>query len=456
MLNAANQVGKSTSQIVKVITLATNRSMWKRFWKTPPRQFWYLYPSQDVATSEFHNKWAPDFLPRGHYKDDPDESNDYHWVAHFEKRKITHITFPNTGVSIYFKVYSQAAINLQTATCHYIAADEEMPVHLYDELQFRLAATEGYFSMVFTATIGQDMWRYAMEPEFRGTDAEKFPQAHKWQISLFDCMKFEDGSDSNWTKGRIESIISTCRDQTEVLKRVYGRFVQDTGLKFPSFDQSKNFIGKNWQLPEDWMIYAGLDYGSGGRQGHPAAIVFVAVNHEFTKAVLFRAWRGDGVETTAEDVLVKYLSMREDIKHRMVDSFYDYHCKDLFVIAQRRAINLIPANKKHDEGEQVLDSLFARKGLVIVENDETLKIVAEIKSSVKGTDKRRSGDDLVDALRYCVIGIPWDWENMDGIRAKRSDRVLTETEQRRAAFEEPEAKDWRAEEELDEWNDLFN
>ena len=64
LLCAANQISKSTTQIRKHVHWATSKMDWSTWWKTPPRQFWYLYPSADVATAEFQTKWVPDIMPK--------------------------------------------------------------------------------------------------------------------------------------------------------------------------------------------------------------------------------------------------------------------------------------------------------------------------------------------------------------------------------------------------------
>lgn len=59
-LVAANQIGKSSVQIRKAINWATKPDIWQDLWDTnylgPPKQFWYFYPTKDVATIEFKTK----------------------------------------------------------------------------------------------------------------------------------------------------------------------------------------------------------------------------------------------------------------------------------------------------------------------------------------------------------------------------------------------------------------
>ena len=60
LLTAANQIGKSSIQIRKMINWATNPRLWEKLWPNSHHnvaQFWYLYPTLDVATIEFQKKW---------------------------------------------------------------------------------------------------------------------------------------------------------------------------------------------------------------------------------------------------------------------------------------------------------------------------------------------------------------------------------------------------------------
>ena len=80
-------------------------------------------------------------------------------------------------ITIYFKTYSQNVTDLQAGTVSFIFCDEELPISLFPELSARLIATDGYFSMVFTATLGQEYWRLTMEPDEENGEIEKHPDA---------------------------------------------------------------------------------------------------------------------------------------------------------------------------------------------------------------------------------------------------------------------------------------
>lgn len=456
-LTAANQIGKSSVQIRKTIDWATNKDIWPSLWRTEPRVFWYLYPARDVATAEFDTKWVPDFLPKGEMKDHPL----YGWRdMRNSKKEIIALVF-NSGVTVYFKTYSQDASNLQTASVHYIACDEELPEDLYDEINFRRNATDGYFSMVFTATLAQETWRRTMEA--KAGETPLFPDAWKKQISLFQCQKYEDDTNSHWTAEKIKRTIDSCKSEAEVLKRVYGRFVADSGRKFGMFERSRN-VCPPFRIPLDWQHFVGVDIGAGGKENHPSTISFIAVKPDFSSGVVYKHWRGDSELTSQTDVANKYTEMAYGVN--VNGAYYDYHARDFKTITDRMGLNFIAAEKSHEIGEQVINTLFKNKMLFIFEIPENEPIISELLSLLKGVDKRKAKDDSVDSLRYGVTKINWDWSQsgLDLAMYKKASPMHTPVEQadldrerdRKAIFNpEQNAIQRGIEDQLDMWGDLF-
>lgn len=400
-LCAANQISKSSTQIRKCIHWATEEELWPKLWAQKPNQFWYLYPTKDVATIEFHTKWKL-FLPRGKMMDDPK----YGWKPEFDKGKITAIHFLS-GVSVYFKTYAQDTGHLQTGTVFAIFCDEELPLEHYDELIFRISATDGYFHMVFTATLGQDFWRQVMEPE--EGEVSPLPEARKQTVSLYESMYFEDGTPSHWTEERIKIVENRCKDKNEVLKRVYGRFVvAREGLKYSQFD-IKRHMKKYHPVPRDWLIWSAVDGGSGGK-AHPAGILFLAVSPDYKRGRVFQAWRGDNVgDTTAGDVFDKYMQMKQEGRINPIEQIYDPGYKDFVVIAERKGESFTKANKDHEVGEEIVNVLFKNDMLHIYEGPELRKLATELSTLRKATLKKNAKDNLADPLRYLCVAVPWDW-----------------------------------------------
>lgn len=403
LLCAANQISKSSSQIRKVIALATEKELWPKYFRKPPKLFWYFYPTQTMATTEFRSKWVPDFLPKNEYKNHPV----WGWKDEYRNRGDIFALHFNSGVSVYFKSFEQDPQALQASSLDYIAIDEEMPEHLWDELNFRRNATDGMLSMVFTATLGQEFWRKAIEP--KPGEKELFPDAWKRQVSMFDCQEYDDGVKSQWTTERIHRTISMCRSDAEVQRRVYGKFVKDSGLKYQQFNRSRNVVQppEPAEPPPHWVRYVGIDLGAGGEDNHPSTISFIAVKPDYRKAVVYKHWRGDKEATTMTDVCNRYLYMSQG--ENVAAVFYDYASKEFELVASRMGISVLKADKGHELGEQVLNALFRHQMLDIWDLPENEPIVGELMSLTVGVDKRKAKDDSVDSVRYGVTRIPWDW-----------------------------------------------
>jgi len=303
--------------------------------------------------------------------------------------------------------YSQKPSNLQTATVDYIAFDEELPMTIYDEIMFRLARSNGYISGVFTATLGQDFWWRAMEAI--GTDMEELKDAFKQQVSMYECVKYANGTASPWTIEKIKGIEANCKNKAEILRRVYGRFVREDGRKYHAFDPARHYK-KPKNIPKSWHFFSGVDIGSGGAKNHPSAIVMVAVRPDYKLGYVYKGWRGDKIETTAGDVLDKYREMKKGKSFTLQK--YDFAAKDFGTIASRQGESFTPAEKNHKKGEEVINTLFKNNMLFVFDDEsgEGRKLGSELIQLNTNTPKTKAKDDFADALRYAVVNIPWDFE----------------------------------------------
>lgn len=458
-LCAANQISKSSTQIRKCIDWATNQKKWSRLWPhTTPVQFWYLYPTSNQANIEFITKWQQ-FLPRGEFKDDPV----YGWKEEKKQGNIYAIHF-NSGVHVFFKTYAQDVMALQTGTCDAIFCDEELPTDIYDELIFRISASEGYFHMVFTATLGQEFWRQVMEPS--ETEDERLPEASKWVVSMYDCMKYEDGTESHWTEEKIQQVKNRCKSANEILKRVYGKFIlDDGGRKYEAFD-IKRHVRASHPLPDTWMTYSGVDVGGGGKS-HPGAIVFVKVSPDFRQGRIVLGWRGDNIgDTTAGDIFNKHQELKKEHRLSPVMQCYDWASKDFRTISDRVGAGFIPADKDHERGEQILNVLFKNDMLLLYDTPELQKLAQELVGLRKETPKNKAKDDFSDALRYAVTRIPWDWsaittEKLAGIETPEEPLTAKQIElqdRRKDFLDERRDQAGRDEiaAEIEEWNSLHD
>lgn len=409
----------SSVQIKRFIHWGTESELWPRLWpKVRPNQFWYLMPNRETCTIEVEKKWIPEFLPRGKQKD----SVKYGWEPEYKKGDIFAIHF-RSGVSIYFKTYATSVHNLQSGTVSYLGFDEELPPELYPELLMRTSATRGYMSGVFTPTLNSKFWYDVMEA--RGSK-EKLPNAEKIRASLFDCLQYEDGSPSPWTIDEINKRINQCGSETEVQRRIYGRFVSEEGLILSSFSRLKN-LKQPEPVPSDWLWYSGTDIGSSGKSGHLSGITFLAVRPDYKQARIVLCWRSDrSSETTASDIVKKYLELRHElgIDDKMSGEFYDFASAEYGIAAQRAGIPVQKAEKSHDIGFNTINSLFKNEMLTIDDTEANMDLIEEIGMLRHGIKKNKAQDDAVDSARYAISKIPWDMTGVTGSRIIKPEMIV--------------------------------
>jgi phage terminase large subunit-like protein len=420
-LCAANQISKSSTQIRKCIDWATDVEKWPRRWPlqglAPPNLFWYVYPTSQVATTEFRTKWVQ-FLPRGKFKDD----KQYGWKENWKNKEIESITF-NSGCTVQFKSYKQGGFALQSSTVYAVFLDEECPIELWDEFVQRVNATQGYISMVFTATLGQVEWRDTIEPP--EPEDEKFPQAWKRQVAVYDCMFYRDGSPGPWSEERINTAIAMCSTHAQVQRRILGKFVKESGLIYEQFDPKRHM--KSWeQVPQSWLWYVAADIGSGKvttrGQGHPGGVVVVAVSPDFSRGRVVHCWRGDNQRTTAGDIYNEAEKIIKELGIHTTAKLYDWASADFGTIAMRNGGNWRPADKSQDKGHDTVNTLFKNDMLAIFKRGQNGKLAGELCAVDHETPKRKRKDDLADPLRFICMEVPWNWTVLQG--AKPADDSL--------------------------------
>lgn len=439
-LSAANQIGKSSISIRKAIHWCTEPNLWASLWpgKTPS-YFFYLYPSKELASREFSHKWVKEFLPRNEFKDHPQ----YGWKEEKKNNVIQAVHF-NTGCSIIFLSYAMSAEDLQAASPAAIFADEEIPVAIFPELIMRLEATRGYFHLVATPTLGQEFFKEIFEKK-------RMPEALALTVSMYQCLTYEDGTPGMYSIKDVKERESRLGTQAEIDMRVHGKFSKAEGLKYPSFT-TLNCVQPMDSVPSNWLWFSGVDIGSGGLN-HPAAICFVAVSPDFKRGRVVECWRGSHLEiTTSEDILHKYLFMRGDRK--MTGEFYDWSAKDFHTIAMRAGIPMQPAEKGHDLGENLINTLFKNGMLTIDDNETNQDLINELLNNRNDTKKRHAKDDAIDSLRYSVTKIPWDFSAIRG-EVKKVIKPVTQVT-REEAIKQAEAREQAEnDDEINFYNDLM-
>lgn len=394
-LTAANQIGKSTGGIIKTLRWGYDKKLWNKLFSSTPTMALYFYPDKGTLYREVKEKWEKIYLPKDPLKND----ETWGWNIIWNSKREPYCLNLASGLTVYFLSYEQSVSNLQASSVAWVMADEEMPEHIFSEAILR--CSRGYYHNFFTATLGQKYLYDTMEQQ--DTPDEKFPEAHKQQISMYDCLKYADGSDSKHvTADYIEKTKSKLPSDKEIQKRVYGRFVMASGLRFESFVLGDNVVGFHY-LPRSWYWYAGLDWGSGGKN-HPSAITVVAVCPEFLRGRVVKSWLGKGIKTTQGDVIDKLEEIIKPMNIELVSAFYDYSAADLGITGSRRGLPMVRADKSHD-GIAMVNTLFKNRQLKVLDtNSELITELCRVPDDPKADD-----DDLTDALRYNVSKIPWQF-----------------------------------------------
>src|SRR5690606_5258303 len=250
------------------------------------------------------------------------------------------------------------------------------------------------------------------------------------------------------------------------LKRIMGRFVMTTGLRVPAFS-IKDHMKPPHPLPTSWSVYAGVDPGSGGEKGHPAAIVFVAVSPDFRQGRVIAAWRGDGILTTSGDIVEKFIEIKRGRQLFPVLQCYDFADKDFETIATRMNEPFVKADKDRDRGFQTLNTLFKYNMLALYSGDpEIMKLANDFSTLREDAKKQKAQDDLVDACRYVCAMIPSDFSIINQQTAEEpphaeeeiaEDPATRRALERRARARGPqEAKAHTIEDEFEFWDDLID
>jgi hypothetical protein len=217
-------------------------------------------------------------------------------------------------------------------------------------------------------------------------------------------------------------------------------------------------------VPSTWLVWEGVDIGGGSTdvnsKTHKAAICFLAVRPDFRAGRVFLGWRGDGVVTTAGDVFQKHLELKKEHKIKPVQQRYDWASKDFETISARAGEPFQKADKSHDRGEDIINTLFKNDMLAIYEDPELSKLGGELATLMKSTPKNKAKDDFADAFRYAVTAVPWDFSFLTGELplAPETDEKLSpkqqEIKERRERMHagDKEGDVFGIEEEIDEWN----
>ena len=439
-LVAPNQVSKSSTLIRKVIHWATCPDLWPKLWPTKPTQFWYFYPSKDVATVEFDEKWEKEFMPRGAAKSHPI----YGWEKNMKFGSIHDIRF-NSGVSIYFKSYEQSAGNVQTSSVYLIACDEELPVAYWPEVSARRDGllVDGYFNMTFTATLSQRFWFEVIE--CKGLPNERLPEAKKIQISLYDCQKYMDGTPTGWTKERIQKRIESCQSEREVQRRVMGRFVNEELALIDCFTEEKNYKHGEFIIPSTWSKTISLFVST-----RTTGVCVLAISPDLDKVVVSECYKFD---FTNFEVLEKVHNLRGK---KLMELNVNSGASDFITMANNSGIFFTTIKAPKNGLKDKINSFFKTEVLEIAKSKNSSELVMQIRT-IKESDLSTYEDyEVYAALAIGLSNLQLSLKSaIEGLPKKKPDKILNEREAFYRGLDRPQPLVDSYDNEFDEMNDLL-
>lgn len=501
-LTASNQSGKTLSLMLKAHKMSTDQDWRRKQWGIyQPRMGWYVLPSQDTINDLFYSKWEPEILAKGEHK----ESGPNAWRVIKKAYDIKGIYFPATQFTLSFVSLGSSAQNLQARTLGFVVFDEEPPIEKLGEIEMRCASYNDPESGMplsllifgFTPTSGQEYFKRVFsfnDQTFFKNIPEDIIQTHfpdrllvtereaeleiehasnlvwKKRVNMFDCMRFKNGKPGRFTEERIRQLIKSQKSPREVKIRIFGSFEKehDGGKVYSEFDRARHFmphVGNQLEhYKKNGFFTAGIDYGSG--TNHQSAIAITWVSNDFKKVRPYILWKGEkGISTTADDVVKKYVEITRGLEVRW--PFYDWAAADLKVIAQRMGIIFYKAEKNHEIGVNLLNTLFKNNMfdvLVRPGDPHPNEFAVECENITHEQVKKNRIDDLTDAVRYSIAGIahlfnlielnPDFKPAIDEIVIDPSD----EDKSTRDWTKQKKTKSWEDEidDELEEWDTLAN
>lgn len=165
------------------------------------------------------------------------------------------VIFPN-GSIIGFKSVEQGREAMQGVALHYVSIDEECPEDIFGELRARIVDYAGRLWITFTPLNGMT-WSHEryMDQDTKITDCQVFT-ATMWDNAVSRGGYIPDKE--------IQQLEDSIKDPVLKLVRIYGKYAEQIGRIYKTFDRKVNGV-KKAQLPpgyfgEDGLPNSNFDY----------------------------------------------------------------------------------------------------------------------------------------------------------------------------------------------------
>ena len=124
---------------------------------------------------------------------------------------------------------------------------------------------------------------------------------------------------------------------------------------------------------------------------------------------------------------------------------YDGSATDLGEIAKREGVAMLPANKNHEHGVGLLNSIFGTRQLKIFTGPgtgNTGELMKELGSILEKTKKNNRKDDCADALRYGLSSCPIKITSTRSKKKKKDDEETCPRMRFYKGLDRVEGQDW--------------
>lgn len=179
-------------------------------------------------------------------------------------------------------------------------------------------------------------------------------------------------------------------------------FEQPEGLVFKCFDRMKHTC-KPFPIPDDWTVYCGMDFG----WNHPTAIIWIAEDHDGNYYV-FKEYK-KGQRSIAEH-LAEAFGNKDGGYDYPSKIFADPSGKQFIEEIRRKGFNIVGANNDTMAGRDAVTTAINEGRFKVFDNlkhifDEFESYQYSEKDGVYQDTVLKENDDLMDALRYDILGI---------------------------------------------------
>lgn len=351
------------------------------------------------------------------------------------------------------KVYQSEVFNISVSSSHtYFAqsfqvhnCDEELPHVYWSETSARRDGLniDGYFNMAFTATLSQRFWYEAME--CIGLPEERFRDAKKIQVSLYDCQQYMDGTKTGWTNERIQKRIDSCQSEKEVLRRVMGRFVNEELSIISGFSEEQNYKHGEFIVPSTWSRIISFYVSSVG-----TGICVLAVSAEFDKVVVAECHK---LDLTSYEALEKLHALRGK---KSAELYINAEPLDFIEMSQNSGIFFQTVKNPKNGLKDKINSYFKTGVLEIAKSKNSHELIMQIRTIKESDVKSYEGYEVYGAMAIGLSKLAVSLQNsIEGVKKKVPPKILNEREAFYRGLDRPLEVVDSYDNEFDEMNELL-